>query len=60
VKGNSEFTAVLGWPGYQVYRHAIDEQQKHLTVWVRRKRGRGYKNLRYLLLKAKRIAVIAA
>src|ERR1035437_3443261 len=39
VKGNSEFTAVLGWPGYQVYRHAIDEQQKHLTLWVRRKRG---------------------
>ena len=39
MKGNSEFTAVLGWPGYQVYRHAIDEQQKHLTLWVRRKRG---------------------
>src|SRR5260370_1380939 len=39
VKGNSEFTAVLGWPGYQVYRHAIDEKKKHLTLWVRRKRG---------------------
>jgi len=39
VKGNSEFTAVLGWPGYQVYRHAIDERKKHLTLWVRRKRG---------------------
>jgi transposase len=39
VKGNSEFTAVLGWPGYQVYRHTIDEKIKHLTLWVRRKRG---------------------
>jgi len=29
----------LGWPGYQVYRHAIDEKKKHLTLWVRRKRG---------------------
>ena len=39
MKGNREFTAVLGWPGYQVYRHAIDEKKKHLTLWVRRKRG---------------------
>jgi transposase len=39
LKGNSEFTAVLGWPGYQVYRYAIDEKKKHLTLWVRRKRG---------------------
>jgi transposase len=30
---------VLGWPGYQVYRHAIEEKKKHLTLWVRRKRG---------------------
>ncbi len=29
----------MGWPGYQVYRHAIDEKKKHLTLWVRRKRG---------------------
>ena len=29
----------MGWPGYQVYRHAIDERKKHLTLWVRRKRG---------------------
>ena len=39
MRGNREFSAVLGWPGYQVYRHAIDEKKKHLTLWVRRKRG---------------------
>ena len=34
-----EFTKILDWPGYQVYRHEIDEKAKTLTLWVRRKRG---------------------
>jgi transposase len=35
----NDWTRVLGWPGYKVYRHAIDEQAKTLKLWVRRKRG---------------------
>lgn len=34
-----EFTKILDWPGYRVYRHAIDEKTRTLTLWVRRKRG---------------------
>ena len=30
---------MLGWPGYQVWRHEIDEKAKTLKLWVRRKRG---------------------
>ena len=30
---------MLGWPGYQVYRHEINERAKTLRLWVRRKRG---------------------
>jgi transposase len=30
---------VLGWPGYRVWRHEIDEKAKTLKLWVRRKRG---------------------
>lgn len=37
----------MGWPGYQVYRHAIDEKKKHLTLWVRRKRGNRKLTCRY-------------
>ena len=36
---DNEFTKVLGWPGYRVYRHHIDEKAKRLRLWVRRKRG---------------------
>ena len=36
---DNEFTEILGWPGYRVYQHAIDEQAKRLQLWVRRKRG---------------------
>ncbi len=36
---DNDWTKVLGFPGYRVYRHAIDEQRKHLTLWIRRKRG---------------------
>ena len=34
-----EWTQILGWPGYRVYRHDINEPAKRLTLWVRRKRG---------------------
>ena len=36
---DNEFTKVVGWPGYRVYRHHIDERAKRLRLWVRRKRG---------------------
>lgn len=36
---DSEFTRILQWPGYGVYRHDIDEKKKTLDLWVRRKRG---------------------
>jgi transposase len=36
---DNEFTRILQWPGYSVYRHKIDEKNKILELWVRRKRG---------------------
>jgi transposase len=36
---DNEFTRILQWPGYRVYRQKIDDQQHTLEVWVRRKRG---------------------
>src|SRR6516164_3904038 len=33
-----EETTVLGWPVYKVYRMEIDERDKHLKLWVRRKK----------------------
>src|ERR1700682_1131535 len=36
---DNEWSKVLGWPGYRVYRHEIDERGKTLKLWVRRKRG---------------------
>jgi transposase len=35
----NEFTRILQWPGYRVYRQEIDEKKKTLDLWVRRKRG---------------------
>lgn len=35
----NDWTKVLGWPGYKVYRSEIDERAKRLKLWVRRKRG---------------------
>ena len=35
----NEFTKILGWPGYRVYRHELDEDKKTLRLWVRRKGG---------------------
>jgi transposase len=32
-----EWTAILGWPGYRVYRYVLDEEAKTLKLWVRRK-----------------------
>src|ERR1700738_5417647 len=37
----SEWTKILGWPGYRVYRSEINEPAKTLRLWVRRKRGNG-------------------
>lgn len=37
--GETDWSRVLGWPGYRVYRHEINEQAKTLKLWVRRKRG---------------------
>jgi transposase len=36
---DNDWTRVLGWPGYKVYRHEIDEPGKSLKLWVRRKRA---------------------
>jgi transposase len=36
---DNELTKLLGWPGYRVFRHEIDEKGKTLRLWVRRKRG---------------------
>src|SRR6266567_4047646 len=37
--GDNDWTRVLGWPGYKVYGHEIDEQGKRLKLWVRRRRA---------------------
>jgi transposase len=34
-----DWTKILGWPGYAVYRQEIDEKTQTLKLWVRRKRG---------------------
>lgn len=36
---DSDWTKILAWPGYRVYRQEIDEAAKSLKLWVRRKRG---------------------
>ena len=36
---NSDWTKILGWPGYRVYKDEINEEAKALKLWVRRKRG---------------------
>jgi hypothetical protein len=36
---DSDWTKVLGWPGYRVWRSEINEPAKRLKLWVRRKRG---------------------
>jgi transposase len=36
---HSDLTKLLGWPGYRVYRHEINERAKTLKLWIRRKRG---------------------
>jgi hypothetical protein len=37
---NNDWTKILGWPGYRVYRSEIDEDAKTLKLWVRCKPGR--------------------
>jgi transposase len=36
---DNDWTKVLGFPGYRVYQQEIDERRKHVTLWIRRKRG---------------------
>jgi transposase len=36
---DSDWTRILGWPGYRVYQNEINEQAKTLKLWVRRKAG---------------------
>ena len=36
---DNNWTRILGWPGYRVWRSEIDEPAKRLKLWVRRKRG---------------------
>lgn len=40
-KRDNDFTKILGWPGYRVFQHEINETAKTLRLWVRRRRGRG-------------------
>lgn len=35
----ADWTRLLDWPGYRVWRQEIDEPAKTLKLWVRRKRG---------------------
>jgi transposase len=36
---DSDWTRILGWPGYRVYQQEINEEGKTLKLWVRRKNG---------------------
>lgn len=36
---DSDWSKILGWPGYRVYRSEINEAAKSLKLWVRRKAG---------------------
>lgn len=36
---DNDWTKILGWPGYRVWRTEIDEAAKALKLWVRRKPG---------------------
>jgi transposase len=35
---DTDFTKILGWPGYRVYHHEINEAARTLRLWVRRTR----------------------
>jgi hypothetical protein len=36
---NNDWTRILGWPVYRVYRSEINEEAKTSRLWVRRKSG---------------------
>jgi transposase len=36
---DNDWTKILGWPGYRVWKSEIDEPAKRLKLWVRRKSG---------------------
>jgi hypothetical protein len=42
---DNEFTKILGWPGYRVHRHEIDEAAKTLRLWVRPQAGKSETDL---------------
>jgi hypothetical protein len=55
----TDWTKVLGWPGYPVYRHEIEEkviEAVNGNIKALLRRGRGYRDMNYLLLKAQRLA----
>src|ERR1039457_4688093 len=35
----NDWTKVVGFPGYRVYKQEIDEEHKHLKLWIRCERG---------------------
>jgi transposase len=35
---DNDYTKILGWPGYRVFQHEINEGAKTLRLWVRRTR----------------------
>ena len=35
---DNDFTKILGWPGYRVFQHEINEGTKMSRLWVRRRR----------------------
>src|SRR5579871_3482429 len=37
---DQDWTKLLGWPGYRVYRQEIEERSRRLTLWVRREGGK--------------------
>jgi transposase len=36
---DTDWTKLLGWPGYRVWQQEIDDKARTLKLWVRRKRG---------------------
>jgi transposase len=37
---NNDWTRIVGWPGYWVYRSEINEEARKLKLWLRRKSGK--------------------
>src|SRR6202167_4876030 len=54
--GETDWSKVLGWPGYRVYRNEINERPKTLKLWEggRRRRCRSYRARRRSASASKR------